>query len=80
MALMNKEAQRFIASQDGDIELAFLPDYAPESSPDEKAWSHLKARLGKSPIMNQYDMKCHVLWPLHPTQKNPVDPELLPPA
>jgi transposase len=65
----SKETQRFIADQDGDIQLAFLPAYAREFNPDEQVWNHLKARLGKRPIMSKCDMKRHVLSILRSIQK-----------
>lgn len=65
----SQETQRFIAAQEGEIQLAFLPAYAPEFNPDEQVWNHLKARLAKRPILSKSDMKRHLLSILRSIQK-----------
>ena len=65
----SKETQRFIAQQEGDIRLAFLPAYSPELNPDEQVWNHAKARLGKRTIFNKLDMKRHLVSILHSIQR-----------
>jgi transposase len=65
----SKETQHFIAEQNGAIQLAFLPAYAPEFNPDEQVWNHTKARLGKRPIWSKDDMKHHLLSILRSIQK-----------
>lgn len=57
----SKHTQRFIAQQQGEIRLAFLPAYSPGLNPDEKVWNHAKARLGKRSIFNKHDMKHHMV-------------------
>ncbi|NEV65111.1 IS630 family transposase [Thiorhodococcus minor] len=65
----SKETQRFIAEQNGQIQLTFLPAYAPELNPDEQVRNHTKARLAKLPVLSNDDMKRHLLSILHSIQK-----------
>ena len=65
----SKETQRFIDTQDGQIQLAFLPAYAPEFNPDEQVWNHLKARLGQRSILSKDDMERHLVSILRSIQK-----------
>jgi transposase len=65
----SKETQRYVADQDGEVQLAFLPAYAPEFNPDEQVWNHTKARLGKRAILSKDDMKRHLLSILRSIQK-----------
>ncbi|MEY6434302.1 IS630 family transposase, partial [Thioalkalicoccus limnaeus] len=57
----SRETQRFVAQQEDDILLAFLPAYSPELNPDEQVWNHAKARLGKRSIFTKLDMKRHLV-------------------
>lgn len=53
----SKATQEFIDKQDGNIQLVFLPAYAPELNPDEQVWNHAKRLLAKRFIFTEYDMK-----------------------
>lgn len=68
----SKETQRFLAEQQGEITLAFLPAYSPELNPDEQVWNHTKSRLGRRSILNKDEMKRNLLSVLRSLQKTPA--------
>lgn len=57
----SKKVQEFLASQDGEIMMAFLPAYSPELNPDEQVWNHAKADVGKRIIQSKDDMEKVIL-------------------
>lgn len=40
----SRKVQRFVEKENGRIEIAFFPPYAPDLNPIEYAWSHLKTK------------------------------------
>ena len=65
----SKATQGFIEQQEGNIQLVFLPAYAPELNPDEQVWNHAKARLSKRMIFSKEHMKAAMLAILRSLQK-----------
>jgi len=57
----SKKVQEFLASQYGEIMMAFLPAYSPELNPDEQVWNHAKADVGKRIIQSKEDMEKVIL-------------------
>jgi transposase len=45
----SKDTRCFIEAQDGQIELVYLPSYAPVLNPDEEVWNHAKREIGNAP-------------------------------
>jgi transposase len=57
----NKKVSTFLATQSGQIMMAFLPPYSPELNPDEQAWNHAKADAGKRIIRSKLEMEAVIL-------------------
>jgi transposase len=57
----SKKVQAFLATQEGQIMMAFLPAYSPELNPDEQVWNHAKAEVGKHPIKSKLEMESVIL-------------------
>lgn len=52
-----KMVTKFVEDHSKDLELVFLPPYAPELNPDELVWGHLKSRFGRSTIATKAELK-----------------------
>ena len=67
-----KKVERYVESQDGWLELFFLPPYSPELNPDECAWNDLKNNTirGKH-ITDPASLKAEVIFLRH-LQKTPA--------
>jgi len=63
--------QRFVQEHIDQIELFFLPPYAPELNPDELVWSHVKTRVGKAVVQTKQELIDMVQSTLHRLQKLP---------
>lgn len=64
------KVQKFIDSQGQEIEMEFLPKYAPELNPDEQVWNHAKGRLAKLFFTTREEMEELVLRILRSIQKS----------
>jgi transposase len=49
--------QRFVEADADRIEPFVLPPYSPETSPDELAWAHVKARIGRAVSRTEDELK-----------------------
>jgi transposase len=63
--------QQFVQQHAHQIELFWLPPYAPELNPDELVWNHLKARVGKAAVQTKEGLNRMVERTLHRLQKLP---------
>ena len=59
----------FIEIQGGQIELVYLPPYAPELNPDEQVWSHAKGEIGKRAVLNKARLQRVLLGVMRSLQK-----------
>ena len=51
----------YVRSLRGDLELHFLPGYAPELNPDEFVWNHLKTQgVSKKPLRHDESLRSRV--------------------
>jgi transposase len=66
-----KLVRRFVQEHNDQLELFFLPPYAPELNPDELVWNHVKARVGKAVVQTREELKEMVESTLHRLQKLP---------
>lgn len=66
-----KLVRDFIEQHTDQIELFFLPPYAPELNPDELVWGHIKGRVGKMAVQTKEELKNSVIRALHRLQKLP---------
>jgi transposase len=67
-----KLIQQFVASQQGKLELFFLPPYSPELNPDEYVWNHLKnTGLGRKSLSSPSELRSIVLSHLRKLQRLP---------
>lgn len=55
-----KLVREFVAVHSDQIELFFLPPYAPELNPDELAWAHIKSRIAKATVQTKEELKVQV--------------------
>lgn len=61
----------FVQSQEGRLELHFLPGYAPDLNPDEFVWKHLKTHgLSKRPLVRNESLRTRVLADLQSIKEN----------
>uniref|UniRef100_UPI003EBCCBAA transposase n=1 Tax=Arhodomonas sp. AD133 TaxID=3415009 RepID=UPI003EBCCBAA len=64
-----KLVRDYVASTNGQLELHFLPPYAPQLNPDEQVWAHVKRDLGRRGVENLEQMKRIALGALRRIQK-----------
>jgi transposase len=68
-----KKVERYVESLEGQLELFFLPPYAPQLNPDECAWNDLKNNaIGRQQITGPAQLKAEVLRFLRYLQKTPA--------
>ena len=68
----SKAVKQFAASTNGQLRLVFLPGYAPEPTPDEWVWKHVKHdRIGRAGVTGPEDLKAKALAALHRLQSSP---------
>ena len=64
--------KKFIASMKGQVELHFLPPYAPDLNPDEFVWNHIKKHgLSKKPLRRNESLQKRVEQDLRNLENNP---------
>ncbi|MBI2432260.1 MAG: IS630 family transposase [Candidatus Hydrogenedentes bacterium] len=62
----------FVQSTKGQLELHFLPGYAPELNPDEFVWNHLRqCGVSKKPLRRGESLRARVEGDLHAIQRRP---------
>jgi len=66
-----KLVREYVASTNGQLELHFLPPYAPQLNPDELVWAHVKRDIGRRGVENLEEMKRLALGALRRIQKLP---------
>jgi transposase len=68
----SKKVKRFVESQDGKLQIYFLPPYSPELNPDESVWNDLKNNgIGRMSISGPDDMKQKVVDYMRGMQRTP---------
>jgi transposase len=68
-----KSVARFVAAQEGQLALFFLPPYSPELNPDEYVWNDLKAHgTGRQVITSLDQLRQMVLSHMRQLQKLPA--------
>ena len=68
-----KSVARFVAAQEGQLALFFLPPYSPELNPDEYVWNDLKAHgTGRQMITSLGQLRQMILSHMHQLQKLPA--------
>ena len=65
----SKKVSTFLATQSGQIMMAFLPPYSPELNPDEQVWNHAKADAGKRTIRSKQEMEAVILTAMRAIQQ-----------
>ena len=66
------KVMRFVESQEGKLEIFFLPPYSPELNPDESVWNDLKNNgIGRMSIAGPDDMKNKVVDYMKAMQRTP---------
>ena len=66
------KVKRFVESQEGKLEIFFLPPYSPELNPDESVWNDLKNNgIGRMSIAGPDDMKSKVVDYMKAMQRTP---------
>jgi len=64
---------QYVQSRKGDLELHFLPGYAPELNPDEFVWNHLKKQgVSKKPLRKNESLKARVQHDLEQIKRRPA--------
>ncbi len=66
-----KLVQRFVKEHADQIELFFLPPYAPELNPDELAWAHIKTKVAKKTAQTKEELITAVKRAMRQLQKSP---------
>jgi len=65
--------KHYIQSLKGDLELHFLPPYAPDLNPDEFVWGHMKTNgVSKKPLKKNESMRKRVEEDIANLQNNPA--------
>ena len=65
--------QRYVSGTRGQLELHFLPPYAPDLNPDEFVWQHAKTNgLAKKPLRQGESLKTRVCQDLLAIKKSPA--------
>jgi len=68
-----KMIKEYVKSLQGDLELHFLPGYAPELNPDEFVWNYLKNEgVAKKPLKKNESLKKRVRKDLAAIQRRPA--------
>jgi len=68
-----KKVERYVKSQEGWLELFFLPPYSPELNPDECAWNDLKNNtIGRKYLTDPESLKVEVIRFFRHLQKTPA--------
>jgi transposase len=68
-----KSVARFVAAQEGQLALFFLPPYSPELNPDEYVWNDLKAHgTGRQMITSLGQLRQTILSHMRQLQKLPA--------
>jgi transposase len=68
----SKKVKGFVESQDGKLQIYFLPPYSPELNPDESVWNDLKNNgIGRMSISGPDDMKQKVVDYMRGMQRTP---------
>lgn len=68
-----KMVARFVQSQDGRLEIFFLPGYSPDLNPDEFVWNHIKRNgVSKEPLKKNESLKQRVHHDLTAVKSNPA--------
>jgi transposase len=63
----------YVRSLRGDLELHFLPGYAPELNPDEFVWNHLKTQgVSKKPLRHDESLRSRVQSDLSAIKSRPA--------
>ena len=63
----------YVQSLRGQLEIHFLPGYAPELNPDEFVWNHLKKQgVSKKPLRKGESLRARVQRDLERIQRNPA--------
>ena len=63
--------RQYVESQQGRLQLFFLPPYSPQLNPDEQVWAHVKRAVGQQLVETKEDMKRCALGALRRIQKLP---------
>ncbi len=66
-----RKVQDCLQRLDGQIELFFLPPYAPQLNPDEWVWNQVKGRVGRQDVRDKNELKQKILSALRSLQKLP---------
>jgi transposase len=67
-----KMIARFVQSQEGRLEIFFLPGYAPDLNPDEFVWNHIKRNgVSKKPLKKNESLRQRVQRDLTTIKKDP---------
>jgi transposase len=66
-----KKVKDYVAQQNGQLKLFYLPSYSPHLNPDELVWAHVKRRVSKQLVENKEQMKQLALGALRRIQKLP---------
>ncbi|WP_431688012.1 IS630 family transposase [Hahella sp. NBU794] len=67
-----RKVKEYLATQEGRLQLFFLPPYSPELNPDESVWSYLKhQRLGKMKIAGPDQLRKMALKILRSMKRTP---------
>lgn len=68
-----QKTKNFVASVPDQLELIYLPSYAPDHNPDELVWKHLKAdTVGRKATTDRDDFRKKVRASMRSLQKNPA--------
>ncbi len=68
-----RSVERFVAAQEGQLALFFLPPYSPELNPDEYVWNDLKAHgTGRQMITSLGQLRQMILSHMRQLQKLPA--------
>lgn len=67
----SKKVRQFVEHTQGQLELFFLPPYAPQLNPDETVWAHVKRSVSRKIVENFDDMKRLASSALASLQKQP---------
>lgn len=67
-----KKVREFVQSQEGQLELFFLPGYSPELNPDEYVWNHLKNNgIGRTAFSSPAELRELIIGHLRRLQRLP---------
>lgn len=66
-----KLVNAYVASQQGRLEIFYLPPYSPHLNPDEQVWAHVKRQVSKRLVQDAAEMKKLALGALRHIQQLP---------